>query len=72
VRIESWLARESPIEELRALGDRLAVVWHEGDAWQSGAIPRVRELLPEARVIEVEDGPLSRPDLQAEVVRDLS
>jgi pimeloyl-ACP methyl ester carboxylesterase len=71
-RIESWLARESPIEELRALGDRLAVVWHEGDSWQAGGIPRVRELLPEARVIQVEDGPLSRPDLQANVVRELS
>jgi pimeloyl-ACP methyl ester carboxylesterase len=72
VRVESWLARESPIDDLRALGDRLAVVWHEGDSWQSGTIPRVRELLPEARVIQVEDGPLSRPDLQAEVVRELT
>jgi pimeloyl-ACP methyl ester carboxylesterase len=71
-RIDSWLTRESPIDELRALGDRLAIVWHEGDSWQSGSIPRVRELLPEARIIEVEDGPLSRPDLQAEVVRELS
>lgn len=72
VRVESWLARESPIDDLRALGDRLAIVWHEGDSWQSGAIPRMRELLPEARVIQVEDGPLTRPDLQAEVVRGLS
>ena len=72
VRVESWLARESPIDDLRALGNRLAIVWHEGDSWQSGAIPRMRELLPEARVIQVEDGPLTRPDLQAEVVRGLS
>ena len=71
-RLESWLARDSPIDELRALGDRLAVVWHEGDSWQSGTIPRVRELLPDARVIQVDDGPLTRPDLQAEVVRELS
>ena len=71
-RLESWLAGESRLEELRALGDRVAIVWHAGDSWQTGAIPRVRELLPAARVIEVEDGPLSRPDLAANVVREMS
>ena len=71
-RLESWLADESALDELRAVGDRLAIVWHAGDSWQSGSIPRVRELLPVARIIEVEDGPLSRPDLQADVVRELS
>ena len=71
-RIESWLTRPSPLDDLRALGDRVAVVWQQGDSWQTGSIPRVRELLPEARVIEVEDGPLSRPDLTAAVVREMS
>ena len=71
-RIESWLTRASPLEQLRALGDSLAVVWQEGDPWQSGSIPRVRELLPEARIVEVEDGPLSRPDLAAGVVREMT
>ncbi len=71
-RLESWLADESALDELRAVGDRLAIVWHAGDSWQSGSIPRVRELLPVARIIEVEDGPLSRPDLQADVIRELS
>lgn len=71
-RIESWLARESPLEDLRALGDRLAVVWQPEDSWQTGAIPRIRELLPHARIVEVEDGPLSRPDLQAQVVREMA
>jgi pimeloyl-ACP methyl ester carboxylesterase len=71
-RIESWLTRESPLEQLRALGDTLAIVWQEGDSWQAGAIPRVAELLPEARVVEVEDGPLSRPDLAANVVREMT
>jgi pimeloyl-ACP methyl ester carboxylesterase len=71
-RIESWLARESPLEDLRALGDRLAIVWQEGDDWQAPSIPRVAELLPGARIVEVEDGPLSRPDLAAAVVREMA
>ena len=71
-RLESWLADENALDELRALGDRLAIVWHEGDSWQAGSIPRVHELLPEARIVEVEDGPLSRPDLQAAVVREMT
>ena len=71
-RLESWMADESALDELRAFGDRLAIVWQAGDSWQAGAIPRVRELLPEARIIEVEDGPLSRPDLAANVVREMT
>jgi pimeloyl-ACP methyl ester carboxylesterase len=71
-RLESWLADESALGELRAIGDRLAIVWHEGDSWQGPSIPRVGELLPEARIVEVEDGPLSRPDLQAAVIREMA
>jgi pimeloyl-ACP methyl ester carboxylesterase len=71
-RVESWLARPSPLEQLRGHGDRLAIIWQEGDSWQSGAIPRIRELLPDARVVEVEDGTLSRPDLSANVVRAMT
>lgn len=71
-RLESWLEDESALDELQALGDRVAIVWHQGDSWQSGSIPRVSELLPDARIIEVEDGPLSRPDLQAAVVREMT
>jgi len=71
-RLESWLPRASPLDALRELGDRLAILWQEGDPWQSGAIPRVRELLPDARIVEVEDGALSRPDLAAAVVRELA
>jgi hypothetical protein len=44
-------------------------MWHEHDPWQAGAIERARELLPQAVLVEVEDGPLSRPDLAADVVR---
>jgi pimeloyl-ACP methyl ester carboxylesterase len=71
-RIESWLKKESPLDDLRSLGPRLVILWQEGDAWQSGAIPRVRDLLPDARIVEVEDGALSRPDLAAAVVREMT
>jgi hypothetical protein len=71
-RIESWLAEEGALEMLRALGDRAAVVWHAGDPWQEGAVPRVRELLPQAHVVEVEKGPLTRPDLTANVIREMA
>ena len=71
-RIEAWLADDDAIGELRSLGDRLAVLWHEGDSWQGGAVEQIGELLPEARLVHVEDGPLSRPDLAAEAVRELS
>ena len=70
-RIESWLADEDALDQLRSFGDRLAMLWYAGDAWQAGAVPRARELLPEARIIELEDGTLSRPDLAANIVREM-
>lgn len=70
-RIDSWLDDDA-LPRVRSLGDRLAVIWHEQDPWQSGAMERVAQLLPAARIVEVEDGPLSRPDLAANVVRQMT
>ena len=72
VRIESWLADDGALERLQALGDRLAVLWYEGDPWQAGAVDRLKELFPDARIVQVEDGPLTRPDLPANVVREMA
>jgi pimeloyl-ACP methyl ester carboxylesterase len=71
-RIEAWLEETDALDDLRGFGDRLAMLWYEGDAWQAGSIPRAQELLPEARVIKLEDGTLSRPDLAANVVREMT
>ena len=71
-RIESWLEDATALERMRALGGRVAVLWHEHDPWQAGAMGRVAELLPAARIVQVEDGPLSRPDLAADVVRQMT
>lgn len=71
-RIESWRKDDAALDRLRAMGRRVGVIWHEHDPWQAGAMGRVRDLLPDARVVEVEDGPLSRPDLAAAVVREMT
>ena len=71
-RIEAWLAEDEALEDLRGFGDRVAMLWYAGDPWQAGSIPRAQELLPEARVIELEDGTLTRPDLAANVVREMT
>jgi pimeloyl-ACP methyl ester carboxylesterase len=72
-RTIAW-ATDEPLEHARAAGDRLWIVITE--AADSPWFPSGREmlrlvsrLLPEARVAELEDGALSRPDLSAEVVR---
>jgi pimeloyl-ACP methyl ester carboxylesterase len=52
-----------------ALGRRLWIIHWESPLAPPDALKRVRQRLPEARVFEVEDGPISRPDLTAEIVR---
>jgi pimeloyl-ACP methyl ester carboxylesterase len=71
-RIESWLADSDALEALRGLGSRVTVLWHEDDTWQAGAVERMAEVLPGAKFRQVEDGPLTRPDLAAESVRELT
>jgi len=71
-RLRAWLGDDA-VAISRSAGDRLTILLHGDDAWSSvEAIDATRELLPEAQVLEVEDGPLSRPDITAEVVRRVS
>jgi pimeloyl-ACP methyl ester carboxylesterase len=71
-RLRAWLGDDA-VAISRAAGDRLTILLHGDDAWSSvEAIDATRELLPEAQVLEVEDGPLSRPDITAEIVRRVS
>jgi pimeloyl-ACP methyl ester carboxylesterase len=57
---------------LRSLGDRLWILHGGVDPLFEGALAtRVGELFPEAHVEEVTDGPVSRPELTAAVVRRL-
>jgi hypothetical protein len=71
-RMRDWVNDRS-VEEARSLGDRLWVLEHGRNPWFAiEALSRLRELLPEARVDEMADGPLTRPDLTAAVVRELT
>lgn len=52
------------------LGRRLWIVHWQSPLAPPDAIKRVGRRLPEAQLVEVEDGPISRPELTAEVVRE--
>jgi pimeloyl-ACP methyl ester carboxylesterase len=55
--------------EAAALGARLTVVYFDSQWYGEAMFERARELLPEARIEPMEDGPISRPDLTAAAVR---
>jgi hypothetical protein len=74
-RARAWFDDDSS-EQGRAIGDRLSILFSDemGGAW----LPRGGELagllsehLPEARLVPIADGIASRPDLTADVIRDL-
>jgi pimeloyl-ACP methyl ester carboxylesterase len=68
-RLESWIAAES-LEESRSLGDRLWILGHSDNPWfPNESLERTREFVPEAHIEFLEDGPISRPELVAAVVR---
>ena len=71
-RLRSWVQDDSTAEA-RALGDRLWILAFGGNPWfPVDQAERMRHALPEARVLEVENGPISRPDIAAAVVRDIT
>jgi pimeloyl-ACP methyl ester carboxylesterase len=75
-RLRAWAA-DQPLDDALALGDRLWVLVAENLA--GGWFPAGRQMaevvereLPQARIVEVADGMLSRPDETARVVRRLA
>jgi pimeloyl-ACP methyl ester carboxylesterase len=69
-RLENWVKDDS-LEQSRAVGDRLWVLSHPNNPWfPPEGLERTHELAPEARVILMEAGPVSRPDLHANVIRE--
>ena len=59
--------------EALSLGDRLWILAFGGNPWfPVDQADRMRRALPEAHVLEVEDGPISRPDITAAIVRGVA
>jgi len=66
--LEVWIAAESG-DVARRLGSRLTIMGYPGNAWFPLEVFEDMSLsLPEAQYEEVEDGPISRPDLSAELL----
>ena len=55
-----------------ALGGRLWMIYFENPLSPRELLKIARELMPEAHIVEAEDGPISRPDITAEVVRKIT
>lgn len=71
-RLDEWI-HDDPGEDPRTLGDRLVIAYEGAGAWFPSDLTEVgRRSLPEARFVKLEGGALTRPELTAAVVRDLT
>ncbi len=70
-RMRAWVADEA-VETSRALGDRLWILEEETNPWFMETVKRTAELLPEAHVHAVEKGAVSRPDIAAACISDIT
>ena len=70
-RTAAWVA-DDPSEHAVALGDRLSIVHSGAEPLFEGALAtRVSELYPEARIEQLDGGPISTPALIAERIRGM-
>jgi len=70
--LEAWISAES-LDVARRLGSRLTALAYPGNAWFPLELyESMRESLTEACFEFVEDGPMSRPDLAAEILLRVS
>jgi pimeloyl-ACP methyl ester carboxylesterase len=71
-RLKNWIA-DDVIEEARALGGGLWMLEDGTNPWFPIEVARqTRSILPNAHIIEVSDGAISRPDITAGVIRKLT
>ena len=69
-RLTNWIADDA-LEHSRALGERLWIIAHPQNPWFPEALAeRTRELAPDAHVVVADDGPVTRPDLHAQIIRE--
>jgi hypothetical protein len=71
-RLSAW-RNARVFDQARSLGERLWILQHPHNPWfPADLIEPLRELLPDAHVRAIEDGHLSRPDITAGVVREIT
>jgi pimeloyl-ACP methyl ester carboxylesterase len=71
-RMKAWIA-DNVSDEARALGDRLWMLEDGSNPWFPIEVARqTRAILPEANILEVSDGAISRPDITAGLIRRLT
>lgn len=76
-RTAAWIDDDATAEAI-AIGDRLSVISSQrgtANVWfpEPAELERLTaELLPEARIVQLEDGPISRPDQTAAAIREMT
>jgi pimeloyl-ACP methyl ester carboxylesterase len=71
-RLKAWIA-DDVIEEARLVGDRLWMLEDGTNPWFPIEVARqTRAILPDAHILEVEDGAISRPDIASAIIRALT
>jgi pimeloyl-ACP methyl ester carboxylesterase len=71
-RMKAWIA-DNVTDEARVVGDRLWMLEDGTNPWFPIEVARqTRKILTEAHILEVEDGAVSRPDITAGIVRQLT
>ena len=71
-RLEEWI-RDDPGDDPHTLGDRLIVAYEGAGAWfTTDLIERAQQVLPEAQLVKLEGGAITRPELTAAVVRQVT
>jgi pimeloyl-ACP methyl ester carboxylesterase len=71
-RMKAWIA-DDVIEEARVLGGRLWMLESGTNPWFPIEVARqTRSILPEAHILEVEGGAISRPEIASSIIRGLT
>lgn len=71
-RLEEWIA-DRPGDDPGLLGERMVVVYEGAGAWfPADLTERAMEVWPKARFFRVDGGAITRPDMTAAVVREVT
>ena len=70
-RMRSWI-EDQAVGPARAVGERLWILEDGSNPWFLGTLERTVELLPDAHVEAVENGAVSRPDIAASYISQIT